>query len=280
MKILRLFFAATLFTLGLSGCLQIENVVQLQPDGSGRLEEKVVMSKAALAQIEQMAAGFGDLGGEKKDGKPAKGFELMDEEKLKAAAAKMGEGVTFIGARKIDNESGSGFVATYAFTDINKLKLDQNPSDLMPTPGGKKGAAGPAGAKTEPVTFKFTKGTPSELTVKMPTPDLKAAAKQKEQAAAGMDDMAVQMMQQMFKDMKISMAIEVAGGITETNAEYRDGSRVTLMEMDFNKLLANPEKFKQLAKEKPKTIQESKALMKGIEGVKVETAPEVKIKFQ
>ena len=281
MKILRLLLAATLFTFGLSGCLQIENVVKLQPDGSGRLEEKVVMSKATVAQIEQMAAGFGDLGGEKKDGKPAKGFELMDAEKLKAAAAKMGEGVTFIGAQKIDTESGSGFVATYAFTDINKLKLDQNPSDLLPTPGGKKGAAGPAGAKTEPVTFQFTKGTLAELTVKMPIPDVKAAGKQKEQAAAaGMEEMAMQMMQQMFKDMKVSMAIEVAGTIKETNAEYRDGSRVTLMEMDFNKLLANPEKFKQLAKENPKTIQESKALMKGIDGVKVEAAPEVKIKFQ
>ena len=240
----------------------------------------MLFRSATVAQIEQMAAGFGDLGGEKKDGKPAKGFELMDAEKLKAAAEKMGEGVTFIGAQKIDNESGSGFVATYAFTDINKLKLDQNPSDLLPTPGGKKGAAGPGAGKKEPVTFKFTKGPLAELTVKMPTPDLKAAAKQKEQAGAGMEDMAMQMMQQMFKDMKISMAIEVTGTIKETNAEYRDGSRVTLMEMDFNKLLANPEKFKQLAKENPKSIQESKALMKGIDGVKVETAPEVKIKFQ
>jgi len=95
-----------------------------------------------------------------------------------------------------------------------------------------------------------------------------------------MDAMAMQMMQQIFKDMKISMAIEVAGAIKQTNAEYTAGSRVTLMEMDFNKLLANPEKFKQLSKENPQTLQEAKALMKGIEGVKVETAPEVKIKFQ
>ena len=55
---------------------------------------------------------------------------------------------------------------------------------------------------------------------------------------------------------------------------------MTLMELDFNKLLANPEKFKKLAQENPKTLQETKALMKGIDGVKVETAPEVKIKFQ
>ncbi len=64
------------------------------------------------------------------------------------------------------------------------------------------------------------------------------------------------------------------------NAKCRASSRVTLMEMDFNKLLTDPEKFKKLAKENPKTLQESKALMKGLDGVKIETAPEVRIKFQ
>ena len=270
---------AVLFTLGLSGCLQIEKIVKLKTDGSGTIEETVTMSKASVAQMQQMASGFGDTAG-KKDDKPAKGFDLLDEEKLKAAAEKMGEGVKYVSAKKIENETSSGFVATYAFTDINKLKLDQNPGDAMPTPGGGKVAGGgPGGKKAEPVTFKFTKGNPAELIVKMPAQDLKPGAK-KETQPEGMEGMAMQMMQQMFKDMKISMSIEVAGAIKETNAEYQSGSRVTLMEMDFNKLLANPEKFKKLAKENPKTLQESKALMKGIDGVKVETSPEIMIKFQ
>ena len=95
----------------------------------------------------------------------------------------------------------------------------------------------------------------------------------------GMEDMAMQMMGQMFKDMKVTIAVEVVGTIEETNAEYRDGSRVTLMEMDFNKLLSDPAKFKALAKENPKTLQEAKVLLKGLDGVKVEAAPVVKIKF-
>lgn len=279
MKTLISTLAAALLTLGLSGCLQIEKIVKLKPDGSGTIEETVMMSKAGVAQMQQMAAGFGEAGGKKED-KPAKGFDLLDEPKLKAAAEKMGEGVTYVSAKKIETETSSGFVAVYAFTDINKVKLDQNPGDAMPTPGGVKTADGPGGKKSEPVTFKFTKGSPAELIVKMPEPDMKAGAKKKEEQPAGMEDMAMQMMQQMFKDMKISMAVEVAGTIKETNAEYKSGSRVTLMEMDFNKLLANPEKFKKMAKEDPKTLQETKALMKGIDGMKVETAPEVKIKFQ
>ena len=278
MKNLRTLFAAVLFTLGLTGCMQIEKLVKLKPDGSGTVEETVVMSKDSIAQMEQMAAGFGGLGGKKEDKPAAKGFDLMDEKKLKEAAGKMGEGVTFVSAKKIDSDKGSGFVATYAFTDINKLKLDQNPGEAMPAPGGAKTGGGPGASKVEPVTFKFAKGSPAELVVKMPVPDM-AKAEKKEQPA-GMEDMAMQMMKQMFKDMKITMAIEVAGAIKETNAEYKDGSRVTLMEMDFNKLLSDPEKFKKLAKENPKTLQESKTLMKSIDGVKVETAPEVKIKFQ
>ncbi len=280
MKTLCCLLTALLFTLGLSGCLQVEKVVRLQPDGSGTIEETVIVGKQALAQLEQMAAGFGAFGdkkADKKTAKPAKGFEVMDEAKLKAAAEGMGEGVTFVSAKKIDNETGSGFTAVYAFTDISKVKLDQNPGESMPAPDGMKAMAGPK-QKTEPVTFKFTKGSPAELILKMPQPELKKEPKKDQ--PAGADEMAMGMMQQMMKDMKVKMSVEVAGKITETNAEYRDASRVTLMEMDFNKLLADPEKFKKLAKENPKTLQESKALMKGIDGIKVETAPEVKIKFQ
>ena len=276
MKTLRALLTAVLFTLGLTGCLQIEKVVKLQPDGSGTVEETLLMGKDVIAQMEQMTSSLGGLGGKKEEKPAAKGFELMDEKKLRDAAEKMGEGVTLVSAKKIDNDKGSGFVAVYAFKDINKLKLDQNPGDVMPAPTGVK--AGQGASKIEPVTFKFTKGAPAELVVKMPVPDFKKP--EKKEKAGGMEDMAVQMMGQMFKDMKVTMAIEVAGAIKETNAEYKAGSRVTLMEMDFNKLLANPEKFKQLAKENPKTLQESKALMKGIDGVKVETAPEVTIKFQ
>ena len=80
--------------------------------------------------------------------------------------------------------------------------------------------------------------------------------------------------------MKITIALEFQGSIVQTNAQYHDGARVTLMEMDFNKLLSNPEKFKELAKENPQSLQESKALLKGLDGVQIETAPEVTVKFR
>ena len=92
--------------------------------------------------------------------------------------------------------------------------------------------------------------------------------------------MGMGMMSQMFKGMRIAIAIEVEGAIVETNATHRKGSRVTLMEMDFDKLLENQEKFKLFAESKPETFEETKALMKDLPGIKVEMNPEVQIKFK
>ena len=266
MKALRLFLFAFAALFAFSGCLQVEKVVKLKPDGSGTVEETLIMTKSALESIKQMAAGFG---GGKAEAKP---FDVYDEAKIKEAGEKMGEGVTLVSSTKISTEAGEGYKAIYAFTDINKLKVDQNPSGSMPAAGGMKKEE----KKKEPVVFKFNKGSPAELSMSMPQPEFKP----KKDQPADMEEAAMQMAQQMFKDMKITLAVEVVGTISETNAEYRDGARVTLMEMDMNKLLADPVKFKELAKSNPQTLQEAKALMKGVDGVKVEAAPEVKIKFQ
>lgn len=267
MKALRHFLLSLVLLLGCAGCLQIEKIVKLKPDGSGTIEETLVMSKSAIEGLKQMASG---LGGDKtKEPKP---FNLLDETKLKEAATKMGEGVTFVSATKIENGTGEGFKAIYAFTDINKLKLDQNPSGSMPSSGNLKASDD----KQEPITFRFAKGAPATLAITMSEPELKPKKEQPE----GMEEMAMQMMQQMFKDMKMNIAVEVDGAIKETNAEYRDGARVTLMEMDFNKLLADPVKFKAVAKANPQTVQEAKKMMKGLDGVKIESATEVKIQFE
>jgi hypothetical protein len=272
MKSACLIVAAVAVLLAFSGCLQVEKVVKLKTDGSGTIEETVILSNAALASMQQMLNGFGAAAkGSKKDG--VAGLpDLMDEAKLKAAADKMGEGVTFVSATKIDDERGQGFTAIYAFSDINKLTLDQNPGEALPEGGPMKAKPN----KKELITFHFTKGNPAEVDLKMPAPDFKAQPAQ----PRGMDDMALQMMRQMFKDLRLAVALEVEGAVAESNAEYRDGSRVTLMNIDFNKILANPEKFKALARAHPQSVQEAKALLKEIDGVQIEDSPEVKIKFQ
>ncbi len=267
-----LLFLLPLFFLG--GCLDVEKVVKINPDGSGTVTERVLLGKAVVEQMKSMATAFG--------GKPGddKGMNLADEKKAKADAAKMGEGVTVASVKKISSANGEGAEIVYAFKDINKLKLDQNPSSSMP--GGPGGGPSESGAKTELVTFLLTKGSPATLVVTMPKLVSKKADKEdsKETPPAANNEMAAEMAKQMFKDMRVKLGLEFAGKIVTTNAEYHTDSQVTLMEMDFNKLLADSAKFTALTKANPQSLEEAKALMKGLDGIKVETSPQVTVSFQ
>jgi hypothetical protein len=267
MKPLRLVLLPLLLVLGFTGCLQVEKIVKLKPDGRGTIVETVVVSKAWLGGFEKAA---GALAGGKDSG--GKAPDLFDEAKLKEDAAKMGEGVTFVSSEKISNDEGEGFTATYAFTDVNKLTIDENPGGALPQSHSPKAEV----PKKEPIVFHFTKGSPAELTLTMPPPDFRP----KKEPPAGVEDMIMQAMQHTLKDMRVSMAVEVEGKIVETNASYHDGSRVTLMELDFNKVMADPEKFKALASANPQSLEEAKALLKGLDGVKIEMAAKVEIKFE
>jgi hypothetical protein len=263
-----------LLAVCLTGCMQIEQTIKVNVDGSGTIEQKVLMNKEIIAQLKAMSAGFGQLGA---DAKPAKTkeFNLLDEEKLKTEASKMGEGVTLVSAKPLTTETGEGYIATYSFADVNKVKIDQNPGSAAP-----KGP-GPAQPEKKPefVTFKFTKGNPAQLVINTPagkfTQPKKKTDAEKAQAEAG-----AAMAAQMFKNMRIAISVEVAGKIVETNATYHDGSHVTLIEMDFNKLLADPAKFKEFAQMEPDSIEAAKKLMKDIPGIKAETNDQVTIRFK
>src|SRR5258707_5598699 len=87
MKSLHLGLVAFLAVVCLTGCLQMEQVVKLKPDGSGSIEETVILTKAALASMQQMAAGFG---GDKGGG--GKVPDIFNEAKIKETAGKIGQG--------------------------------------------------------------------------------------------------------------------------------------------------------------------------------------------
>jgi hypothetical protein len=52
------------------------------------------------------------------------------------------------------------------------------------------------------------------------------------------------------------------------------------MEMDFGKIMNNATLFKQLTAAKPQSIEETKALVKSIEGLKIETNNPVTVEFK
>lgn len=275
--IVRFFPAIILFAL-LSGCFQVEKVIHVKADGSGTVEETVLMSKEAVAQLKAMSKQMAEqMGGENAEGATEE-FSLLDEKSLKKQAEKMGEGVTFVSAEKVSTDTGEGYKAVYAFEDVTKLKVNQNPGDSAPTgPGG-----GSSTSPQENIVFEFGKGDPSLLVINLPKQEPGEGEGEAEETDAADSNVEAEMeqMKAIFQDMRMAVRVAVDGEIVETNATYRDGSKVTLMEIDFGKLVSDLDAFKRLAKQKPDSLEEAKEILGQVEGVKIETERPVNVRFK
>jgi hypothetical protein len=63
--------------LALTGCFQVETVIKVNRDGSGTVEESILMSKKALAQLTGLMQEFAGQDGKKPKEKPPV-FDLYD----------------------------------------------------------------------------------------------------------------------------------------------------------------------------------------------------------
>ncbi len=271
MKRTLLALSSSLIALVLPSCLQSETTIHINKDGSGTLVEQTTLGGQMLAMIDQMAA----LGGGGEDAKDPLA-EMFSEEKGKARATSLGEGVTFEKSEPLTVGANKGAKTTYKFADISKLTISPGDGmkDLSPM-----GAQAPDAGKQEPIRFAFADGT---LTINMPKPekaDVKEAAEGAAEAAAEQNPQMEQMMKQMLGDMKISLKLVAANGIAETNATNREGNTITLMEMEMGKLMENPETMKKLSAAGHDDPEAAMKMLKGIDGVKMETQEKVTVKL-
>jgi hypothetical protein len=273
-------FAFVAFACALaSGCITAITTIKLKPDGSGTIEQSVAMKAEVAQQFADMAAGFGAAPA--RPGAKAEPPELFSEKEMREGATKYGEGVTFVSSHPIKTKEMVGRVATYAFTDITKVHVNQKP------PSPKEGMAPPQ-TGPEDVLFKFARkpvGT-SLVTVVFPEPDL---TKKKPPTADGKeepkekdkhkpDPQQLEMMKKMFDGLHIEIALDVAGAIVKTNSPYVQGSKVTLLEMDFSELLTNEKMLEAVAE--PNSIEEAKKMLEGVKGFKVNLDREVAVEFK
>lgn len=271
MKKFLLATASILTALVLPGCLQSETTIHLNKDGSGTLVEQTTLGAKILEMMEQMAG----LGGGDADAKDPVA-EMLSPEKAKARAATLGEGVTYEKSEPVAVGGTKGARTTFKFTDINKLKIA--PGDGMKNTSP-MGAQAPNTAKSEPIAFKFADGT---LTIGMPEavkPEADKEPKPGQIDAAGNPEMEA-MMKEMLADMKVSFKIVIEPGIAETDATNRDGNTITLMEMEMGKLLEKPDTLKKLSAADQSNPQAAMEIMKGLDGVKMETKKQVTVKLK
>lgn len=268
-----------LISLLLAGCFQVEQVVTVNPDGSGTLEESFLISR----MIAESMAGFGEAmaepAAEGKQPAPApKPKPFFSDEDIRKRAAELGEGVTFVSMQRIGDEKFEGYRAAFAFRDINRLRLEKKSGKNTPTPP-------PPGGATEDngVRFQFKPGKPASLTVKQLGQDREEKQESPAETtidAAKANPEQLGTLRQMFAGLRFSTVLVIKGNIVGTNATHRNGSRITLVEIDFDRLLDKPEQLAMMATVPQGDMEAALEAMKKLPGMKVDLNEELRVTFQ
>ncbi|MDX1680897.1 MAG: hypothetical protein R3242_09220 [Akkermansiaceae bacterium] len=240
----------------LTSCLQNETTLSLNKDGSGTITEITTFGP----EIFQMMGAVGE------GGDPMEQMLQQNKERSEKAVASMGEGVTLKEVKAINRDGKKGVITVYEFKDVNKLNY---------VFGQSMNEGGPEGEEGEPLKLSYKDGV---LTLDNTLEEGDAGDADVAGEAPGPEEMA--MAKQMMKDVRMSFKLEFPGGIAETNGEYVDGNKVTLMDLDMGALVNNDEKFKEFMTSDPGSAAEAKKILDGIEGIKVEGADTLSVKLK
>jgi hypothetical protein len=264
-------------TVLLSGCLASSTVIHVNADGTGTIESLTTMNPGALAQLRQVASGLSG-------GPDQRPFDPFASDRWQAAAAKMGEGVTLVSTDRIATSDAEGIKAVYAFRDISKVVLNERP-DVGDGVSGRVGGLSLAGGGPENVSFRLNRqaGGNAVLTVVFPQPagsmppSGPAAPGQQATGINSASPQTLLILQQLLRGLKISIAVEPNGRLVRTTSPFVDADKVTLLDLDFDALLAEPERL--LAMQNVTSVEQAKQTLRNVPGIKVNQEREVTIEF-
>jgi len=262
--------AVMLLTVG--GCFESKMVLLVQKDGSGTIEHTMYI--ANMPNLGPMPGGDGV----KPEDAAAAGPKMTKEQAEEAAKA-MGEGVTVKSFEALPDRDGrKGWKTVYAVADVTKIKLSPMPS-MGPMSAG--------GAERPLVSFEFAKGDSPKLTAVMPP---MKAPKGPPQAGPDADpaqqEMALQMMKLVLKDMRVQLIVKVDSAIKKTNASYvnkkRDG--IWLYYQDMGGLVNDDAAMKKMMEAtKVKDVEKIKEALKDKDlgkYIMIDTHEKVEIEFE
>jgi len=242
-----------------AGCFQGQRVIRVNANGSGTITDTVTLGDEARSMMEGLKQNLGPEAGKQSDPLAER---TATEAKLRERAAAMGPGVTLVSFQPAVGQGPEK--VTYAFADINKIRIAPTPD--FPENDSKDAAK-------EPLTFRLEKrGAVWVLTVTGAGPkpkekkDTAAPSAEAAPAAAGMQAGALAMM-------------KVDGTLVSTTSPWVQGSKVTLLDVDFDQLMADEASFKKLS-EVGDPSQLDPALLKDVKGIKVQTTPVTTIEFR
>jgi hypothetical protein len=209
-----------------SGCLQSMLLITVESDGSGTIELTIIPGE----MMAEMLAGFEE--------EPSM---MPDESFFDSLATRFGQGVSFVSSESVDD---TGIRAFFSFADINTLSIGEDaPSQLLQAQG-----VSSTSENKDPLRFEFTPGSVARLVIyNDPLEEPEATPEDEDEVEAMDPEEAIEMMKFMMGDMHMTAVVEVNGSIQETNAKFHEGSRITLLDFEMNKLLDDEELLQQMA---------------------------------
>jgi hypothetical protein len=259
-----------------TGCLSIDSNIKVKPDGTGTIEQTMLVNSSAMGMMSMMGES-----GDKPKGPAAD--EMFSEEKLKAEAAKLGEGVTYVSSTPVTQGEMKGVTAVFAFTDFNMLKLTTSPPDVGGDDSGMKATG--SGSTLDMVLSRA--GGSSLITLDMFGDKGKAAAAEAKKDGAPenpfgeMPKEMMGMLAPMFKDMRVAVSVEPVGQLVRTNATHVNGQKITVLDIAFGELLADPAGFEKMEKlgNNP-SLEQIRTALAGVKGIKVNEVEKLEIEFR
>jgi hypothetical protein len=243
-----------------SACFHMTTVLKVNADGAGTIEHTMVFTPAAVAQLRQFAA-FTGRG--QAQGQP---FDPLSEQQARDMAMVIGEGVTYVSSKPVVTPIGQGRESTYAFADVNQLKISTQPA----TPAGINAPKIGAG---ETVTFALTHepSGSSILHIQVPEPNwLGTIGTLNANGQLGM-------IKTLLAGARVLLAAEPAGPLVKTSSPYVDGQRVTLLEVNLDEILKDETLVPRLSA--AKTQEEVMEIMRHAAGLKINLDREITVEF-
>ncbi len=265
-----------------TGCMQIENTVTIRPDGSGTINERVVVSPQMSMMMESMAS---------MDSSADASGQMFSEEHIRDRDPY--PGTQLDGITMIDDMSGRGYESVYTFSDIREVTFrPSSPGEVMPEnaqSGGNISIGDSGSGMLNELGMEFTPGSPAALVIRIPKdamadePDVEMEGEMDMETDGDGPDMSdpqqLRMLRMMFRDARFRVAVNVEGEIVETNAMHRNGNTVTLFDFNFGEMVQDTSALRQFMEFSDKKTADPSEIS-DLPGVTIEDQEEITIRFE
>ena len=258
---------AIVAVLPLVGCFEASTVVRVKADGSGIIEQRILLTDAAMDQLRAFAI----LGGNS-----ASTIDPTSEAQARSLAASIGPGVTYVSSMPVKTAKGQGRDTIYAFTDITQLRISEQPK----VPGGLSLRSSGVSTDGEPITFALTRQPDGNVQLKILVPRpgmLPLATANADGNVTPPSVEQIEMVRGMLAGARLTVAVEPEGQLVSTTSPFVEGNRVTLIDLDIDKAASDPDLVKKL--QSPKTLEDAKSAINSVPGLKITLDPEISITF-